>query len=264
MSSRDPLPDPAEHRREIPASASANPVRQSRPRPARRAKVIDLLRLPIPPPRARNSSPEFFPACAYTSTARSKSLSIGAARPGGDGPPPQRLARSGQLAAAAVVHGVVRRLAERNQIPSLPGKLGVILSRPDVVHMAGLLASSVSLRPLASVAGLAEDALAEPEPAAAGVIKSHDMQKARARVRPSVGWSWALALVALAAHDVDQNLTLAFPAPGWQMLRLGGREGLDELAAAEWAAHETAFFCHHSSTILWCLQHFHPLIPKII
>ena len=49
---------------------------------------------------------------------------------------------------------------------------GIVRRRPDVVRRGGLFTPAVSLRPLASVPGLAEHALAQPAPAWAGVVKA--------------------------------------------------------------------------------------------
>ena len=94
------------------------------------------------------------------------------ARGGGDRPSSKIFSRLRQPAGHPVVHRVVARLAERDEVPLAPCELGEVLGRPDVVRGRGLLASSVSFRPLAPVSGLPEHALAQPAPAWAGVVKT--------------------------------------------------------------------------------------------
>ena len=58
-------------------------------------------------------------------------------------PAPPGLAQRRQFVSHPVMHGLMALLAQRDQIPETPGILRVVLSGPDVMHIAGLDLSAV-------------------------------------------------------------------------------------------------------------------------
>lgn len=109
----------------------------------------------------------------------------------------------GELTGAAIVHLIMLRLGQRDQIPSAIGKFRIILGRPDVVHDLRRDRHAEAQTLLAERI-LAQDLSAEPPPSVvlSAVIKSR--QRAitsggkRKSQRPRIGdqkrsRSWALA-----------------------------------------------------------------------
>lgn len=116
--------------------------------------------------------PNFSAACARRGGPRSFREGSRVARRGGDRPSSKIFSRLRQPAGRPVVHRVVTRLAQRDQIPLAPGIFREVFSRPDVVRGRRLFPASEPLRPLAPVSGLPQHALAQPAPARTGIRKA--------------------------------------------------------------------------------------------
>lgn len=82
-------------------------------------------------------------------------------------------AKSRQLPRLAVVHFLVRLIAETEQVPFAVGALRIVLSRPNVMHSCRLNFSAVSLTLAAKVSVSPQDPLAQlnPAPVTAAVVK---------------------------------------------------------------------------------------------
>lgn len=80
-----------------------------------------------------------------------------------------------ELPSDPVVHGIVRRFAQADQVPELVCILGIILGRPYVVNNLGLDSSSVpgSLLTAVTISTERLGANSLPAPVFAAVVKTH-------------------------------------------------------------------------------------------
>ena len=67
------------------------------------------------------------------------------------------LAELGQLARLSIVHELMRRSRQRDEVPILPGVLGIVTAWVDVMHPRSLDVSTVALSVLAEVTVPLED-----------------------------------------------------------------------------------------------------------
>lgn len=173
-----------------------------------------------------NFSPENFPAACAGGPPPSCKHPPRSGSGGGRGQlSAPALTFGGELTGAAVVHLIMLRLGQRDQIPSAIGKFRIILGRPDVVHDLRRDRHAEAQTLLAEMI-LAQDLSAEPPPSVVfpAVIKSRQRAITSGEKRksqcPRIGdlkrsRSWALASRALAAADV-------YPCHGFT---LGAKEG---------------------------------------
>lgn len=172
-----------------------------------------------------------------------------------------------ELPSDPVVHGVVLRFAQTDQVPELVCILGIILGRPYVVHYLGLDGSSVPGSLLTAVTISPERLGADSLPALvfAAVVKTHTrtpgpfspVRRLSPRRCPGNGkepgpatntlmcLSLAPALKALAPTDVDPMFGFAETAEDDQVGRRRVRLDLEQLfiAAAGRALEEPVFHC---------------------
>ena len=177
------------------------------------------------------------------------------------------LSQRRELPSDPVVHGIVRRFAQADQVPELVCILGIILGRPYVVNYLGLDGSSVPGSLLTAVAispeRLGADSL--PAPVFAAVVKTHTrtpgpffpVRRLSPRRCPGnekepgpatntlMCLSLAPALKALAPTDVDSMFGFAEAAEDDQISRRRVRLDLEQLfiAAAGRALEEPVFHC---------------------
>ena len=232
-----------------PGAASARSVRDPRPRPARfplsgAHAQAPITRRTFPPATRRSpglfsaaSSRENFPLrvrgvlppVAGASQSR-------AGRRGGSIPP--ALAERCELPRRAIVHRVMRRSRQAQEVPQAVRILGIVLRRPDVMHDLRLLAASVPCRLAASVAVAPQRQHAQTLPALifSRIIK-HSKKKYPHRSRPTLRTRSARANKrALASFDIHEELRLALRAKHLQVFRPGLRS--DDLAGFQ-PAHGT-------------------------
>lgn len=173
-----------------------------------------------------------------------------------------------ELPSDPVVHGIVRRFAQADQVPELVCILGIILGRPYVVNNLGLDSSSVpgSLLTAVTISTERLGANSLPAPVFAAVVKTHTrtpgpflprapaIASALSGKRKRAGGqatntlmclSLAPALKALAPTDVDPMFGFAETAEDDQISRRRVQLDLEQLfiAAAGRALEEPVFHC---------------------
>lgn len=126
-----------------------------------------------------------------------------------------------EFSADPIMHGIMARLAQPNEIPAAESKLREVLYRPRMMRNCRRSSAPISGTVLASSAVSVKALLPKPLPSRIGICvsKTHSNQKSRAQ-RPHTWWSLAPAQIALAPAYVYDHLVFAPSAEDLEVFSL--------------------------------------------
>ena len=247
-----------------PASfAVASCLRASAPEiqlsPAHPGDVSRLLCLRSPPPAISPPSERVGASGAFSPGRRSR-------RRGGY-PPLPRKAQLRELAGPAVMHGVVRPLAESNEIPRLPRPARIILRRVHMMHHRGCRRHGRISRSLPAALVPPKDSFPQPLPSVALVVHLKPpgkRKKPAPTITPLRERSLALALKALALFDIDFDLVFTSPAEHRQISGGQLRRDPQQPPRTTHRTFQPAISDYQHFTIFFLRLQAHPLpYPKV-